>query len=201
MSQDLERRIIVADEVKFEQGDKAARISGYAAVFNSPSQDLGGFREVIVPGAFTRALGDGNGNVPLLIEHDGLPLADTATGTLRLHEDDRGLAFAAELDTTDPDVQRVIPKLIRRTLRSMSFGFKVGEQRWDRASQGGITRFVAGVKKLFDVSIVTSPAYLDSSVALRSLETWAKEHPDEAAAPLRELRRHQLRLAAVRHGS
>lgn len=190
-----ERRYITADEVRFEDGD-TPRITGYAAVFNSMSEDLGGFREIIVPGAFTRAL-DGS-NVPLLVEHEGLPLADVRTGSLKLSQDERGLAIGADLDPSDPDVQRVLPKLRRGTLRSMSFGFTIarGGDRWDR-KEDGVTRSIVQVKRLFDVSIVTTPAYPDTSVALRSLESWNEEQKtDIPAAPIqRENRRRRLKLA------
>lgn len=189
-----ERRYIQADELRFDES--ASRISGYAAVFNSMSEDLGGFREIIVPGAFTRAL-DGS-NVPLLIEHDGLPLADVRTGSLTLSQDERGLSIAADLDASDPDVQRVLPKLKRGTLRSMSFGFTIarGGDRWDR-KEDGVTRSIVQVKRLFDVSIVTTPAYPDTSVALRSLESWDEEHKElPPILPFqRELRRRRLQIA------
>lgn len=193
-SHPTERRYIQADELRFDES--TSRISGYAAVFNSLSEDLGGFREIIVPGAFTRAL-DGS-NVPLLIEHDGLPLADTRTGSLSLSQDERGLSIAADLDASDPDVQRVLPKLKRGTLRSMSFGFTIarGGDRWDR-KEDGVTRSIVQVKRLFDVSIVTTPAYPDTSVAMRSLESWDEEHREQPPImPFqRELRRRRLKLA------
>lgn len=193
---DIERRYFDAEELRFEQGETGPRVSGYAAVFNSPSEDLGGFREIIAPGAFRSVLGAGN--VKLKVEHGGLPLADTRTGTLKLTEDHRGLAFSADLDVTDPDAQRVIPKLQRGTLRSMSFGFKVKDQRWDR-STGERTRHILEVRSLLEVSLVSDPAYPDTSVALRSLESWNEEQKAEIpAAPIqRELRRRRLKLAGL----
>lgn len=181
-----ERRVIAAAELRFEEdGDgKQPRVGGYAAVFNSPSLDLGGglvrFREQIAPGAFADALS--TSDVPLLIEHRDLALADTKTKTLRLSEDKRGLKFDADLDPDDPDVRRIIPKLRRGTLRSMSFGFLVAEDgaKWERRD-GGIFRTVTKVKELVDVSLVTQPAYPDTSVALRSLEAW-QQGIDQAGA-------------------
>lgn len=188
-----ERRYINADELRFEDGDGGPRIHGYAAVFNSPSEDLGGFREIIVPGAFTRALG--GGNVPLLIEHDGLPLADTRTGSLSLTQDGHGLAIEARLDPTDPDVQRVLPKLRLGTLRSMSFGFSIprGGDKWAKNGTK-VVRSITDIKRLYDVSVVTTPAYPETSVALRSMEAWqqAEQH---TPAPQREHRRRKLLLA------
>lgn len=195
---ETERRYITPDELRFEETDSGPKVRGYAAVFNSISEDLGGFREVIVPGAFTRALSD-SPNVPFLIEHEGLGLADTRTGTLALTQDERGLAFEATLDPLDPDVQRVLPKLRRGTLRSMSFAFKIsrGGDRWDR-TEGAVTRSIVEARRLYDVSMVQTPAYPEASVALRSLESWDEEHKEQPPIlPIqRELRRRRLTLAA-----
>ena len=207
MTQEMERRYFAAEELRFEQSESGSTVTGYAAVYDRPSEVLTTrtgvpFREVISKGAFRSILSNA-GNVPLLVEHEGLPLADTATGTLTLSEDAGGLRFVAALDETDPDVQRVIPKLRRGTLRSMSFGFKVAPrgQSWDHRSAPAV-RHLHEFDALQDVSIVARPAYPDTTVALRSLEDAAKDEPkaeDESAepkpAPQRELRRRRLRLS------
>lgn len=203
MTQDMERRYFVAEELRFEQTESGSTVAGYAAVYDRPSEVLTTrtgvpFREVISRGAF-RSILSSAGNVPLLIEHEGLPLADTQTGTLQLSEDDGGLRFVATLDESDPDVQRVIPKLKRGTLRSMSFGFKVAArgQSWDHRSAPAV-RHLHEFDALQDVSIVARPAYPDTTVALRSLEDAAKEEPkaddEPRPAPQRELRRQRLKI-------
>lgn len=168
------RLIDVAIEFRKET-DKPTRVSGYAARFNEPSQPLAGgrFIETIAPGAFRNALAK-KANVPLLIQHDGLALADTATGTLTLSEDKQGLRFDADLDPADPDAQRVLPKLERGTLRKMSFGFIVADKGddWTTGKSGVRERTVRDVEELIDVSLVTSPAYPSTSAALRSLEAF-----------------------------
>jgi HK97 family phage prohead protease len=171
---DLERRSHAADPLVLEEraeGDKKMPVlRGYAAVFNSLSQDLGGFREQIAPGAFAEAL---TGDVRLLINHQGLPLARTTSRTLALREDDYGLMVEAKLDPTDPDVAGLIPKLQRGDLSQMSFGFSVkpGGQDWAKNDDGMTVRTLKAVR-LFEVSVVTFPAYPTTEVAMRSLDAW-----------------------------
>lgn len=141
-------------------------IEGHAAVFNTRSHDIG-FREVIMPGAFTVAVKDDD--VKFLLNHDGLPLARTKSGTLKLAEDSKGLAFHAELDASDPDVQRLLPKIKRGDLNEMSFGFRIPnrttDEKWLRDGQE-IVRNILKVN-LFDVSAVTFPAYPSTDLQAR----------------------------------
>jgi uncharacterized protein len=192
----IERRVLdVEVEFRADEPDKAPTVRGYAAVFGKASVPLGGFTEVIERGAFADALKEGR-SVPLLIEHDGLALADTETKTLTLSEDDTGLRFAAELDASDPDTQRVLPKLKRGTLRKMSFGFTIarGGDEWNEDEKtGAITRTIRKVASLFDVSLVTNPAYPDTAAALRSLNDWKNGKPAEPLA--RETRKRRLLLS------
>ena len=133
-------------------------IHGYAAVFNSMSHDLGGFREVIAPGAFEKVLSRG-ADVRLLYNHDdGAVMARTKSGTLELVEDEVGLRVWARVDMADTDVQRVIPKMMRADVDQMSFAFTVEEDEWDE-SGGYPLRTIRSVGELFEVSIVPFPAY------------------------------------------
>jgi len=179
---EVERRAYAVDGLCVElRGEASAPLlRGHAAVFNQLSQDLGGFREQIAPGAFSNALKD---DVRLLINHDGLPLARTASNTLRLAEDGRGLLIEAELDAEDPDVRRLLPKMKRGDVNQMSFGFSVkpGGQDWAKDDEGRVVRTLKAVR-LFDVSVVTFPAYTATDVAVRSLRAWEAE----IAAPRRQ---------------
>ena len=145
-------------------GFSSGRISGYAAVFNKLSENLGGFREKIAPGAFANTLRR-NADVRLLLNHEGLPLARTKSNTLKLSEDSTGLFFETTLELTDPDVQRIIPKMKRKDLTQMSFGFCVISDSWDHSAQP--TRTLLEVD-LFDISIVTYPAYPQTNVGIRT---------------------------------
>lgn len=169
-----ERRILPKDhcELRFDESDGTIRLQGYAAVFNSFSEDLGGFREIIRPGAFARSL-SGNPDVRLLINHDGMPLARTTSNTLRLYEDKRGLKVDANLDPTDPDVMRLKPKMTRGDMDQMSFGFYTMKDSW-RTENGQDIRELHDVD-LFDVSVVTFPAYPATEVGLRSYQVWKQQ--------------------------
>lgn len=111
-------------------------LDGYASVFDVPYDVYGGppfgFSEVVSRSAFNRTL-SGNPDVHLLINHEGLPLARTKSGTLQLSTDDHGLKVRAVLDPTDPDVQRLQPKMARGDMDEMSFAFRVpkGGDSWD----------------------------------------------------------------------
>lgn len=158
---------IGAVEIRSTEGG-GVRVEGYAAVFNERA-DIGGmFHEVIAPGAFEGRLGD---DVVFQIEHRDLPLARTTSGTLTLSLDARGLKMAADLDPSDPDVARIVPKMKRGDLSKMSFGFSVdrGAEEWDQTGEVPV-RTIRKISRLWDVSIVTEPAYSGTEIALRSLE-------------------------------
>jgi HK97 family phage prohead protease len=144
-------------------------VEGYAAVFDSPSEilfewDTGRFREKVAVGAFTKTLRDQK-NIPLLVEHAQLPLATTGSGTLKLIEDGHGLRFTSELDPTDPDVQRLVPKMRRGDLNRSSFGFIPVRVSTDDAAKPRL-RTLHEVK-LVDVSIVARPAYPATEAKVR----------------------------------
>lgn len=127
--------------------------SGYASVFNQPSQPLP-FIEYVKPGAFKRSLQSRN-RMMLLWNHDtSNPLASTRNGSLQLTEDNIGLKVTATLpDTT---LGRDISELVRTgVIDSMSFGFSVKRDSW---SKDGQTRYLEDVS-LYEVSLVSTPAY------------------------------------------
>lgn len=144
------------------------KLAGYAAVFNSESQDLGGFVEVIRPGAFAASLGDG-ANVSALWQHaDNALLGTTRAGTLRLREDQRGLAF--ELDLPPTTVGNDLAVLVERgDVAGCSFGFRVrtNGDKWEvRGST--VVRELLDVQ-LIEITLTHDPAYIDTTVAKRSL--------------------------------
>jgi HK97 family phage prohead protease len=166
----LEHRVFGTVELRLSGEGKSRTLSGHAAVFNSFSQDMG-FREIIRPGAFEKTLAK-NPDVRLLLNHEGLPLARTTSGTLRLREDKRGLHFEADLDPEDPDVQRIAPKVKRGDLDQMSFAFRTIKDTW-RIEQGQDIRELHELDLHDgDVSVVTYPAYKAADVAIRSREMW-----------------------------
>lgn len=147
--------------------------TGYAAVFNSPSEPLP-FIERIAPGAFTKTLRERKYDVKLYVNHNSdLLLASRKSGTLRLSEDERGLRVEADLpDTT---YARDLRELMRPRsegggiVDKMSFGFQV-DKRGDKWSDDGMERTLTSVR-LFEVSVVTGfPAYEATAATVRSLE-------------------------------
>lgn len=148
-----------------KEGD-AIKVEGYAAVFGQETNIGGYFTEIIDRGAFTDAVG--RDDVVFLINHEGLPLARTRSGTLKLQQDDHGLHIATELDARDPDVARIVHKMERGDLDKMSFAFFPEVQEWDES--GDLPKRTIKKASLYDVSIVTTPAYDGTEIGLRSLQ-------------------------------
>lgn len=158
-----ETRYGIAAEIRAETD--GIRVEGYAAVFGQEANIGGMFREVIQRGAFSEAIG--RDDVVFLINHNGLPLARTRSGTLTLTEDDHGLRMSTILDPEDPDVQSIAGKMKRGDLDKMSFAFAPEVQEWDET--GDLPLRTVTKASLFDVSIVTTPAYDGTEIALRSM--------------------------------
>ena len=161
-------KITMTAEVRaMDTTDGSLRIGGYAATFNSEADGLS-FREVIAPGAFTRALQSAD-PVFLLVNHDmeGIPLASTQSGTLQLRQDKTGLYMEAELDPANPKAQELTSALKRGDMNKMSFAFTVQPEGQTR--EGGL-RTIEEIDRLFEVSVVTLPAYSSTTVGMRSAE-------------------------------
>ncbi|MFJ9616710.1 HK97 family phage prohead protease [Streptomyces noursei] len=113
-------------------GGAHLRFTGYASVTNTPYEMedfLGAYIERIMPGAFTRSIAEG-ADVPFKINHSGMTLARTKSGTMRLAEDSRGLHVEADLDPRNPDVLSLQSAMDRRDIDEMSFAFRVNAQTW-----------------------------------------------------------------------
>lgn len=160
-----------------EKRAEGQTIAGYAAVFNS-SADIGGyFREIILPGAFADTLK--TADVRAYFDHDrGRVLGRSRAGTLRLTEDAKGLAV--EIDLPDTSDGRDVRALLERgDVDGMSFGFMVTHDEWDETSDPP-TRTIHKID-LREVSVVSEPAYDDTSIALRSLEDARREATEKAS--------------------
>jgi len=147
-----------------ETDDGGINVEGYAAVFDSETVIGGKWRESIARGAFTDAVN--RDDVVFLVNHTGLPLARTRSGTLELSEDEKGLKIRASLDPSDPDVRSIVPKMKRGDLDKMSFAFVPTRQKWSDAED--MPQRVITEAELHDVSIVTTPAYESTSIGIRS---------------------------------
>ena len=158
----IERRTFTVRDVEARAEGGSMRLSGYAAVFHDSSVPLP-FKEKIAPGAFRKTLSE-TPDVRLLVNHEGLPLARTKNGTLRLEEDDRGLRFDADL--ADTQEGRDIYTLVERgDVDQMSFAFRVIRQKWNDDRSVRVLTEVSLSDG--DVSVVTYPAYPTTSVQAR----------------------------------
>ena len=173
-----DRRTFSSEVRAAKQSDGTVRMSGYAAMWDREADGLP-FREVIKRGAFADSLGRGD-DVFLLVNHDTdqLPLARRSAGTLSVAEDDMGLHVTAELDPANPRAAELASALERGDVDKMSFAFRVAAD--------GSTKTEYGVRELraldlYEVSVVTWPAYNATSVGLRSADDdlhlrWKRAH-------------------------
>lgn len=157
----------MCSEVRASPGEGGGlRFSGYAARFNSPSEDLGGFIERIAPGAFAEAIR--HDDVRALFNHDpNYVLGRNTAGTLELREDDNGL----QMDIDAPDMQwvRDLHENVKLgNINQCSFAFTVEADEWERGKNGAPDVRTLKRVRLYDVSIVTYPAYEATSVSARS---------------------------------
>jgi HK97 family phage prohead protease len=173
---------------------KEGKISGYAAMFNSPTDIAGMFREQIAPGAFADSLSRGD-DVRALFNHDpNFVLGRTSNGTLTLSEDAKGLRF----DVTPPETvwaKDLMASIERGDINQCSFAFQVDQQSWDDPDDEENDMPLRTLKRvsLSDVSTVTYPAYDDTSCSVRALEA----HLAERAASPATLARARMRLAQL----
>lgn len=196
----IERRSFVLDnltvETRAEEGSKP-KIVGHAAVFNTLSGDLGGFREQIAPGAFTRAIQEDD--VRALFNHDpNIILGRNKSGTLQLSEDEKGLRI--ELDPPDTQAARDLMVLMERgdvTQMSFAFSVRANGQNWGEDGEGRAIRTLTDLR-LYDVSPVVYPAYPETDVALRSFEAWKDEQkPQEVSNWKAKYYERKLKLSQI----
>jgi HK97 family phage prohead protease len=168
-----ERRGIAVTDFELRKDGDTLSLDGYASVFDAPydvfgGPDAGGWTEIIDRRAFDVTLRE-KPDLHLLINHEGLPLARTKSGTLQLSTDRKGLRVQApDLDRRDPDVQRLEVKMDRRDLDEMSFAFRTKRQEW--SGENDETRKLLEVSlHKGDVSVVNFGANPATSAGLRSL--------------------------------
>jgi uncharacterized protein len=157
-------------------GGKTPRLVGYAAVFDKPSQDLGGFTEIVRAGAFTRTLASDRDPLALVHHMPQLVLGRRSAGTLYLSQDSRGLAFDIQVpDTTT--ARDLLVSVERGDIRGASFAFTVpkGGDAW-REDGGKMVRTLTDVD-LHEITVTANPAYLDTTVARRALDSLARAYP------------------------
>lgn len=196
MKPTLEKRFFAQADLRMvpnADGTEGNTLAGYAIRYNSFSEDLGGFKEVIKPGAFTESLK--TADIRALIDHHAhLLLGRTSSGTLKLTDESIGLGFEADL----PDVSYARDLKVsvqRRDKDGMSFGFICQESEWsyfpgvDEDGDSDLLLRTIVQAELIEISCVTFPAYTDTTAAVRSLDQAKQDH----VLPSRFNRAKQLR--------
>jgi HK97 family phage prohead protease len=180
---ELERRLIAEQpglEVKADENGRTV-IRGYAAVFESESQDLGGFVEIVERGAFDEVMGS-NPDVFGKYNHERV-IGRTSSGTMRLMVDERGLRYEIDPPRSAADVVELIE---RGDVRGSSFAFrsKPADESWQRDAGGRMIRRIKKFSFLGDAGPVDTPAYMatETYVSKRALEMAQVEVQEVAPA-------------------
>ena len=174
--------------------DGGAVLEGYATVYNF-AYDLGGgpaaggFTEIIASGATAKSAAEAD--VRLLVNHDGIPLARTKSGTMTLESDAIGLRVTAQLDPTNPMSVSLRSAMERGDMDQMSFAFKVLRDSWDAKYE---VRTIHEVR-LYDVSVVTYPASGATVAKIRSEDAQGSE---QATGRSVEMAKRQLEAITAR---
>lgn len=199
---DSERRSLPVQQFEIRATAEELVLEGYASVFDAPYEmyggpEKGGWMEVVDRRAFDRTL-NLKPDVQLLINHAGMPLARTKSGTLDLATDRKGLHVRARLDPSDPDVKALEPKMRRGDMDEMSFAFRTIRHEWteDEAER----RLLELSLEKGDVSVVNYGANPATSASVRMLtEALAILGETESEDLLAELRSagdiHQIAAA------
>ena len=161
------------DDVE-ERAEEDKKITGYAAVYNSLSQDLGGFKEIIDEGAFARSINDPENDIRALVDHDSSKIIGRQSAeTLEVREELKGVYVSVDPpDTTSG--QDLVESIKRGDIDGMSVGFQVVGEYYD---DDGIRHITDA--NLIEVSAVTFPAYVDTEVSYRKLDIVKEEPKDE----------------------
>ena len=192
-------------ETKFEiragSDDEPTQLVGLAAVFDVLSENLGGFREIIKPGAFDKA---DMSDVRALFNHDpSFIMGRTVAKTLALQIVEEGLKFTADLPDTQLIRDLVVAPIERGDVTQSSFGFFVapGGSVWDEDDEGRLIRTITEFSRIFDVSPVTFPAFPDTKVATRFLKEYEETVGEVKTATQTQQenfdRRHKLNTLGI----
>ena len=173
----MEKRIFNI-ETRAEQTEEGNQIiSGHASMYDIRSENLGGFYEYIEAGAFTPEL-IAKSDTRALINHDqNLILGRTASGTLRLNADEKGLRYEFDVPETSYGKDLVV-SMKRGDITQSSFAFTVADDDWTTDEDGNNIRTIKKIERLYDVSPVTYPAYPEANdliVAQRGLATYKEQ--------------------------
>lgn len=163
---DRETRQMRSTASKFEtrESEEGFFIEGYFSVFNSTYELWPGATESVAPGAFANTLG---GDIRALIDHETrLVLGRNKSGTLELREDSHGLWGRVKINPNDQDAVNLYERVKRGDVDQCSFGFDIVKEDTEVRDDGSVHWTIREVK-LYEVSVVTFPAYTETSVSAR----------------------------------
>lgn len=175
MSKEIEKRVFNS-ELRAEGGEESRKVIGYAAVFGKDSHDLGGFIERVDKRAFNEVLSD---DAVALLNHDQNFVLARNGVTMSLSVDDKGLRYEFEAPNTTAG-NDLIENIRLGNINQSSFAFTVEDDTWEERDGKPHLRTINKVKRLFDVSPVTYPAYPDTTVAQRSLNAFNEDNNEIA---------------------
>ena len=171
--------------IELRDEPESRHIEGYGSVFNERSLDLGGFVEMIAPGAFDGVIE--RSDVKCYLDHNPekgiLARSRNGKGSLSLVVDEKGLQYSFDAPHTNLG-DEVVEGLKRGDYSQSSFAFTVDDEIWTKEEDGSYLRTITKIGGLYDVSIVANPAYEGTSVALRSLDAFKAQ--EEIPAEVRE---------------
>ena len=171
--------------IELRDEPESRHIEGYGSVFNERSLDLGGFVEMIAPGAFDGVIE--RSDVKCYLDHNPekgiLARSRNGKGSLSLVVDERGLKYSFDAPKTNLG-DEVVEGLKRGDYSQSSFALTVDDEVWTKEADGTYLRTITKIGGLYDVSIVANPAYEGTSVALRSLDAFKAQ--EEIPAEVKE---------------
>lgn len=161
----------VLHETRATESGKERRLTGYAARYGVVSNPIpggksGSFRERILPGAFDGVV-DSPDTVMTMNHDQNILLGRVGARTLKLSTDSKGLKFDVLLPNSSWG-QNAYEAVKRGDLKGCSFAFADVEDSWDK-EDGFLIRTIKKFRKLFDVAVVTTPAYAGTSISARNL--------------------------------
>ena len=154
----------IASKFETRESEEGLFIEGYFSVFNSTYELWPGATESVAPGAFENTLG---GDIRALIDHETrLVLGRNKSGTLELREDSHGLWGRVKINPNDQDAVNLYERVKRGDVDQCSFGFDIVKEDTEVRDDGSAHWTIREVK-LYEVSVVTFPAYAETSVSAR----------------------------------
>lgn len=171
--------------IELRDEPESRHIEGYGSVFNERSLDLGGFVEMIAPGAFDGVIE--RSDVKCYLDHNPekgiLARSRNGKGSLSLVVDEKGLKYSFDAPKTNLG-DEIVEGIKRGDYSQSSFAFTVDDEIWTKEEDGSYLRTITKIGGLYDVSIVANPAYEGTSVALRSLDAFKAQ--EEIPAEVKE---------------